>query len=72
MTLENILKIEKELERFTERLNSAKQRALDTPGWKSCLDDAIIGKHEISGTKQSGALKRAALDLKMELTNLNK
>ncbi len=60
MTLETINEVEKELERFSKRLQEAKKR--------------IQGKnyYPSSGSKETAALKRSALDLKNELTKLNK
>lgn len=58
MTLETIQEVEKELERFQNRLKAAKQRV------------SKDGYHRWSGSKETAALKRAALDLKNELTKL--
>ena len=57
MKLETLLAIKAESERFNKR-----------------LDDAIArektNRYGVSGTKEAGALKRAALDLKGELTSI--
>lgn len=60
MTLELINEVELETARFLERLLSAKKR-IEKEGY-----------HASSGCRETGALKRAALDLKLELTRLNK
>lgn len=59
MTEQNILEVEKEVERFQLRLFSIKQRIKDD-------------KYALMGCKESGALRRSALDLKMELTKLTR
>ena len=59
MTEQNILEVEKEVERFQLRLFAIKQRIKDD-------------KYALMGCKESGALKRAALDLKIELTKLTR
>ena len=60
MTLETIMEVEYELIRFQKRLYDAKKR--------------IKGGdyHLCSESKETAALKRGALDLKKELTKLNK
>lgn len=60
MTLEDINSVEQELIRFQKRLIEAKER-MERKDF-----------HYTSGTKETGALKRAAIDLKNELTKLNK
>jgi len=60
MTLETINEVEKELERFSKRLQEAKTRI------------QADGYYTSSGCKETAALKRSALDLKNELTKLNK
>lgn len=60
MTIETIIEVEKELERFSKRLQEAKTRIQG--------DDY----YPMSGCKETAALKRSALDLKNELTKLNK
>lgn len=57
MELKDITDIEKELKRFRERLNAAKKR----------LQEDSYASY---GCKETGALRRAALDLKMELTKI--
>jgi hypothetical protein len=60
MTLETINEVEKELERFSKRLQEAKARLQKD------------GSSMWFGCKETAALKRSALDLKNELTKLNK
>jgi len=57
MTLENLNEIESEIKRFTKRLKAAKER-IKSDGYA------------LYGCKETGAVKRAALDLKMELTKI--
>lgn len=59
MTLENIIEVENELKRFKQRLESAKKRFKED-------------KYANFGCKESGALKRSAMDLKNELTKLTR
>lgn len=58
MTLETINEVEQELERFSKRLQEAKTRIQGDNYWR------------FSGSKETAALKRGALDLKNELTKL--
>lgn len=58
MKLKTIIEVEKELERFSKRLQEAKVRIQGGDYYPS------------SGCKETGALKRSALDLKNELTKL--
>lgn len=63
MELNNLKAIESELTRFTDKLKLAKKRIEE--------DGSDIGhgnKKLYSGSKETGALKRAALDLKQCLT----
>ncbi len=59
MTLETIKEVELELKRFQKRLKAAKDRL-------------IIDHYAQYGCKETGALKRAALDLKVELTKITR
>jgi len=56
-----------ELKRFTKTVNACIKRSNENKGWKSSSGE-ILGEGEFSGTKESGALKRAAMDLKRCLT----
>lgn len=58
MTLETINQVEQEVYRFMKRLDAAKER-IKSGDYYPC-----------SGTKETGALKRSALDLKNELTKI--
>lgn len=57
MDLEILKEIESEIKRFNKRLQAAKKRLLEDFGAQY-------------GCKETGALRRAALDLKMELTKI--
>ncbi|WP_439132381.1 hypothetical protein [Polaribacter sp.] len=58
MTKKDIQIVEDEVKRFNKRLKALKER-LNTDG-----------DYYLMGCKESGALKRSALDLKMELTRI--
>lgn len=60
MSLEDIISVEYELIRFNKRIQDAKKRL---------TDDNWVG---YSGCKETGALKRGAMDLKNELTKLTR
>lgn len=60
MTIETIQEIEIELARFQKRLSEAKKR----------IQEDNYSRY--SGCKETAALKRAALDLKNELTKITK
>jgi hypothetical protein len=59
MTLENILEAENEIKRFQIRIKEAKKRINED-------------KYALYGCKETGALKRGAMDLKNVLTKLTK
>ena len=59
MKLEDIKDIESELKRFNSRLKAVKKRINED-------------QYTLYGCKETGALRRAALDLKMELTKITK
>jgi hypothetical protein len=59
MTIIDILKVETEMKRFQERMEAAKTR-IAADSWA------------VQGCKETGALKRAAMDLKNCLTTLTK
>lgn len=59
MTLEDILDVEYEVVRFQKKLAAAKKRIAE--------DDRAL-----YGSKETGAVKRAALDLKIELTKITR
>jgi hypothetical protein len=60
MTYEDLITVEEETKRFLKKLDAAKTRIKD--------DRFAL----TSGSKETGAVKRAALDLKMELTKITK
>lgn len=68
MNKEDLLEIQKEIDRFQIILNDALLRSEENKGYISSYDNKLTNVGEISGTKQSGALKRSALDLKRFLT----
>lgn len=57
MQLEDLKNIKKEITRFNTRLNAAIERVEED-------------HYAIYGCKETGAVRRAALDLKMELTKI--
>jgi hypothetical protein len=59
MNLENIISVEQELIRFQKRIQEAKKRFKED-------------NNAEYGCKESGALRRGALDLKNELTRLTR
>ena len=68
MKIDTLLEIKSELKRFSDTVDEAIKLAKNTPGYSSSYDGMIIGKHDISGTRMSGSVKRRALDLKYYLT----
>jgi len=63
MTIENVNEVETEVKRLQKRIDAIKKRY-------SNKVDYLSGDDIFRGCKETGALKRAALDLKMELTKL--
>jgi len=59
MKEENIKELKAELKRFNERLKAVEDRAKED-------------KYAFHGCRETGALKRAALDLKLVLTKVGK
>jgi len=59
MTLDNIKDVQTEIVRFNKRMKAALKRVEED-------------KYALYGCKETGALKRAAADLKTELTKLIK
>ena len=68
MKLEDLQQIKYETKRFLDTVDEAILLAKNTPGWKSSIDETILGKHDIASTRMAGAVKRRALDLKYYLT----
>jgi hypothetical protein len=64
MNLQDLQEIKSELKRFSDTIDEAIILAKNTPGW----GDKEYGKHDISGTRMSGAVKRRVQDLKYYLT----
>lgn len=64
MKLDQLLEVKSELKRFSDTVDEAIKLAKDTPGY----GDRNYGKHDIGGTRMSGAVKRRALDLRYYLT----
>ena len=67
MKLDQLLEIKSELKRFTDTVDEAIKLAKQQTGYVGYQGD-IYGKHDISNTRMSGAVKRRALDLKYFLT----
>lgn len=67
MNLQKLQEIKSELKRFSDTIDEAIELAKDTPGYIG-YQQKLYGKHDISGTRMSGAVKRRALDLKYFLT----
>jgi len=63
----DLLNIEEELIRFGRRLKNAIDKAKNTTGIQ-LKDGTLLGVGDITGSKESAALKRSALDLKKLLT----
>lgn len=68
MDKNNLIAIEAELTRFQERLKACWKRSDENLGWADPDTKKVYGKGSFNGTKESGALKRAAQDLKKVLT----
>jgi hypothetical protein len=67
MNLEQLQEIKSELKRFQERVEEAIKLAKSTEGYVDYQNN-VYGKHDISGTRMSGSVKRGAQDLKYFLT----
>lgn len=67
MNLEDLQEIKSELKRFQNRVDEAIKLAKSTPGW-TCNSGEVYGRHNISGTRMSGAIRRGAQELKYFLT----
>ncbi len=68
MKLEDLIQIKSEMKRFSDTIDEAVLLAKATPGWTSSIDQKVYGKHDISGTRMAGSVKRRAMDLKYYLT----
>lgn len=75
MEISTLLEVQNEAVRFMTKLEAAIKRSQENKGYTSNYGGSkgqLIGVGEINGTKESGAVKRAALDLKNELTKITK
>ena len=68
MKLEDLIQIKSEIKRFSDTVDEAITVAKATTGYVSSYNGIVIGKHDISNNRMSGAVKRRALDLKYYLT----
>ena len=68
MKIDQLLEIKFELKRFSDTVDEAIKLAKDTKGFQVGNDGLTYGKHDISGTRMSGTVKRRALDLRYYLT----
>ena len=68
MKLEQLLEVKSELKRFSDTVDEAIKLARLQKGYAIGNDGIVYGKHDIAGTRMSGAVKRRALDLKFYLT----
>lgn len=60
MEIETLNEVEKETKRFLKKLDAAKKRLAED------------SSYSFTGCKETGAVRRAALDLKMALTSITK
>jgi hypothetical protein len=67
MKLDDLLEVKSELKRFSDTVDEAIKLAKQTEGYTS-YDGMLLDKHNISGTRMAGAVKRRALDLRYYLT----
>ena len=67
MEINDLDVVKAKINRFSTFLEKAYKRSKQEKGWKG-TNDEIYGVGNILGTKESGALKRAAMDLKRLLT----
>lgn len=75
MDIKDLEGIKKELKRFEAKLYEALERSYANKGYVAEYGTSkgkLVDVGNISGTKESGAIKRAALDLKRELTKITK
>jgi hypothetical protein len=68
MRLDDLLEIKSELKRFSDTVDEAIKLARLQKGYPIGTDGIVYGKHDIGGTRMSGAVKRRALDLRYYLT----
>jgi hypothetical protein len=68
MDIKDLYDIRAELERFQAKLEVAVKKAENNKGHTIGTSKELYGVGNITGTKEAGSLKRAALDLKRLLT----
>lgn len=68
MKLDDLLEVKSELKRFSDTVDEAIKLARLNKGHSIGTDGIVYGKHDIYGTRMSGAVKRRALDLRYYLT----
>jgi hypothetical protein len=68
MKLDELLEVKFEIKRLSDTVDEAIKLAKNTPGYASSIDGMVLGKHDIGGTRMSGAVKRRALDLRYYLS----
>jgi hypothetical protein len=62
--------VQSEIDIFQKDLKAAIKLAKETKGWTSYGSSEVYGKNDISGTGESGQLKRSQLTLKYRLTKI--
>lgn len=75
MEIETLIEIRNEVIRFNKKLNDAIDKSKANKGYMSTFGGSkgqLIDVGNINGTKESSAVKRAAMDLKRELTKITK
>lgn len=68
MKLEDLQQIKSELKRFSDKINEGIQAAKLVEGRQLFGSTKVYGKHDISGTRMAGSIKRQAQELKYYLT----
>jgi hypothetical protein len=68
MKLDTLLEVKFEIKRLSDTVDEAIKLAKDTKGFQVGNDGLTYGKHDIGGTRMSGAVKRRALDLRYYLS----
>lgn len=68
MKLEDLQQIKSELKRFSDKIDEGIQAAKLVEGRTLFGSTEVYGKHDISGTRMAGSIKRQAQELKYYLT----
>jgi hypothetical protein len=68
MKLDELLEVKFEIKRLSDTIDEAIALAKSTSGHTIGGGTYIYGKHDISGTRMAGAVRRRAQDLKYYLT----